>query len=30
MARASRAFVEKHNAAAVVAQRYLDFWNGLM
>lgn len=29
LARASRAFVEKHNAAPVVAQRYLDFWNGL-
>lgn len=30
LARASRAFVEKHNAAPVVAQRYLDFWNGLL
>ena len=30
MARASRAFVEKHNAAAVVAQRYLDFWSSLL
>ena len=30
MARASRAFVEKHNAASVVAQRYLDFWQGLL
>jgi len=30
MARASRAFVEKHNAAPVVAQRYLDFWQGLL
>ena len=29
MACASRAFVEKHNAAPVVAQRYLDFWNSL-
>jgi len=29
MARASRAFVEKHNAAPVVAQRYLDFWKGI-
>jgi len=29
MARASRIFVEKHNAAGVVAQRYLDFWNSL-
>ena len=29
MARASRAFVEKHNAAPIVAQRYLDFWNTL-
>ena len=26
----SRAFVEKHNAAPVVAQRYLDFWNKLL
>ncbi|MBO4871322.1 MAG: glycosyltransferase [Muribaculaceae bacterium] len=25
----SRAFVEKHNAAPVVAQRYLDFWESL-
>jgi len=30
MARASRAFVEKHNAAPVVAQRYLDFWSALL
>lgn len=30
MARASRAFIEKHNAVAVVAQRYLDFWNKLL
>ena len=30
LARASRAFVEKHNAAPVVAQRYLDFWNTLL
>ena len=30
LARASRIFVEKHNAAPVVAQRYLDFWNGLL
>ena len=30
MARASRAFVEKHNAAPVVAQRYLDFWKSLL
>ena len=29
LAHASRAFVEKHNAAPVVAQRYLDFWNTL-
>ena len=29
MARASRAFVEKHNAAPIVAQRYLDFWKSL-
>ena len=29
MARASRAFVEKHNAAPVVVQRYLDFWKSL-
>jgi glycosyltransferase involved in cell wall biosynthesis len=29
MARASRAFVEKHNAASVVAQRYLDYWKTL-
>ena len=29
MARASRAFVEKHNAAPIVAQRYLDFWSTL-
>ena len=30
LARASRAFVEKHNAAPVVAQRYLNFWNTLL
>lgn len=30
MARASRAFVEKHNDARVVAQRYLAFWNTLL
>lgn len=30
MARASRAFVEKHNAVSVVARRYLDFWNRLL
>lgn len=30
MARASRAFVEKHNAVSVVARRYLDFWNKLL
>ena len=30
MARASRSFVEKHNAATVVAQRYLDFWQSLL
>lgn len=30
MARASREFVEKHNAAPVVARRYLDFWNSLI
>lgn len=30
MARASRAFVEKHNDANVVAQRYLDFWKTLL
>ena len=30
MARASRIFVEKHNAAPVVAQRYLDFWNSIL
>lgn len=30
MSRASRAFVEKHNAARVVAQRYLDFWNRML
>ena len=29
LARASRAFVEKHNAAPVVAQRYLDYWSTL-
>ena len=27
--RRSREFVEKHNAAPIVAQRYLDFWNKL-
>ena len=27
--RNSRAFVEKHNAAPLVAQRYVDFWNSL-
>ena len=27
LSRASRAFVEKHNAAPIVAQRYLDFWH---
>ena len=30
MARASRVFVEKHNAAAIVARRYLDFWQSLL
>lgn len=30
MSQASRAFVEKHNAASVVAQRYLDFWNKIL
>ncbi len=30
MARMSRIFVEKHNAAPIVAQRYLDFWNTLL
>ena len=30
MARASRIFVEKHNAAPIVAQRYLDFWKSLL
>lgn len=30
MARASRAFVEKHNAAPIVASRYLDFWQTLL
>lgn len=30
MARMSRAFVEKHNAAPIVAQRYLDFWKSLL
>jgi len=30
MARASRAFVEKHNAARVVAERYLNFWKRLL
>ena len=30
MARASRAFVEKHNAAPVVAQRYVDFWKSII
>lgn len=28
--RRSRKFVEKHNAAPVVAQRYLDFWESLI
>ena len=26
----SRAFVEKHNSASVVAQRYIDFWSELL
>ena len=30
MARRSRAFVEKHNAAPIVARRYLDFWESLL
>lgn len=30
LSRQSRAFVEKHNAAPVVAQRYLSFWNQLL
>ena len=30
MSRSSREFVEKHNAAAVVAQRYLDFWQQII
>ena len=30
MSRASRVFVEKHNAASIVAQRYLDFWNKIL
>ena len=30
MARASRAFVEKHNAASVVAERYINFWKTLL
>jgi len=30
LACASRAFVEKHNAATVVAQRYLDYWKKLI
>lgn len=30
LSRASRAFVEKHNAAPVVAQRYLDFWTKIL
>ncbi len=30
MARMSRIFVEKHNAAPIVAQRYLDFWKSLV
>jgi len=29
MSRASRAFVEKHNAAHLVASRYVEFWNSL-
>jgi len=28
-AQRSRAFVERHNSAAIVAQRYLEFWNSL-
>jgi len=30
MSRASRIFIEKHNAVSVVAQRYLDFWKTLL
>ena len=30
LSRQSREFVLKHNAAAVVAQRYLDFWQRLL
>lgn len=30
LSRESRAFVEKHNAAPVVAQRYLSFWKSLL
>lgn len=30
LSHASRAFVEKHNAAPVVAQRYIDFWERIM
>lgn len=30
LSHASRAFVEKHNAAPVVAQRYLDFWEKIL
>lgn len=30
MSRASRAFVEKHNAVTIVARRYLDFWQSLL
>ena len=26
----SRAFVEKHNASPIVAQRYIDFWSALL
>lgn len=29
LSKQSRAFVEKHNAVAVVAQRHIDFWNTL-
>ena len=29
MSRNSRLFVERHNAAAIVAQRHIDFWNTL-
>ena len=30
MSRQSREFVEKHNAAPVVARRYLDFWESIL